>query len=174
MYERMVLTCLVLFACVTLSSSAPVPKYRAPKTPDVTEQLKKLQGTWDLVYNEEALQPARAVAARGAAVVRSTTRVKIEGTRWSYVRNLRGEERVTTSYNMKIDPTKSPIWLDLVRDGMPTPLLTGILSIEGDTVRFCYRSGATATRLGQGRPTTFNIDERGTQTVMTLRRVAAP
>lgn len=180
---RLLLSCLAILGFAPLLTSAPVPKYRAPKTPDPSEQLKKLQGTWEMSYAQDEQRAAAAarlgVVRGGAAAFRSTTQIRIEGTRWSYVRNLRGETRVSTVYNMKIDPTKKPIWLDLLRDGTNVPTMTGILSIEGDTIKFCYVSGSVRIVNGQpvrqqARPTTFVSDDNGNQMLMILRRVAAP
>jgi uncharacterized protein (TIGR03067 family) len=176
MLHRNILAAAVLAACATLSPSAPAPKYRAPKTTDAAEVLKKLQGTWEMTYNynEQPVAGARLAAVRAVNVARSTTQVRIQGSRWSYVRNLRGEERIGASYNVKLDPSKKPMWLDLVRDGTAEPTMVGIVSIEGDTVQFCYGSGVRQPdgRISRQRPTAFASDENGYQMMMTLRRVA--
>ncbi len=106
---------------------------------------------------------------------RSTTNVRIDGDRWSYVRNLNGEERVTTSYKIKLDTSKKPMWIDLIRETTGQPTLQGILSIEGNTVRFCY-SPASSTRTGHPRPVTFEVNTEGNnrQLLMILKRAGLP
>lgn len=172
MFFRLLIAVLALIGLTTFSHAAPAPKYRPPA---VAEQLKKLQGVWELstTVNRPQAVGGGAVAQRALVlnrVTRSTTRIRIDGDKWSYVRNVNGAERVTTSYKMKLDTSKKPIWLDLVRDGTNTPTMLGILAIEGDTVKFCYSTTTRIPRLM--RPTAFLPGEG--HNVLTLKRIAMP
>jgi uncharacterized protein (TIGR03067 family) len=174
MLSRKLIAGLALLGLTAITPAAPAPKYRTPAT---AEQLKKLQGEWVLSSSVRSNLTAAAVnaaVAQRALVLnrtgRAETRIRIDGDTWSNVHTLNGEERVTTAYRMKLDASKKPVWLDLVRDGTGMTTMQGILLIEGDTVKFCYRRSAGGAPVG--RPTSFHPDD-GCY-VMTLQRVARP
>jgi uncharacterized protein (TIGR03067 family) len=171
MLSRLLIASLALIGLTAFTLAAPAPKYRPPA---VAEQLKKLQGMWELSTTVTVPQAVAggAVAQRVILnrVSRSTTRIRIDGDKWSYVRNLNGEERVTTAYTMKLDTSKKPMWLDLVRDGTNMPTMQGILAIEGDTLKFCYSTATRVPRLM--RPTAVTSGEG--YNVLTLKRIAMP
>jgi uncharacterized protein (TIGR03067 family) len=122
-------------------------------------------------------------AQPGPAVARSTTRIRIEGDQWMYIREVNGEQRVTTRYTIKLDPSKKPTWLDLHRDNTKTPYLQGIMAIQRDAMVFSYVSNSLSSRKDsertgrrpvRPRPTAFEAMGETPQMTMTLRRVAKP
>src|SRR5262249_6632873 len=147
---------------------APPPRpYRQPK-----DLLKALQGTWELVSTERA--GGGAVAKKGPGM-----HVRIEGKSWSFVTNLALKNAAGRasgpSYEVKLDPSKSPAHMDLIRsmpaNAAPTtparPTVSGIVKVEGDTVKFCYAPGL---RGDATRPSSFDKMAAG-QMLMTLKRV---
>jgi uncharacterized protein (TIGR03067 family) len=96
-------------------------------------------------------------------------RVKIDGTKWTTITHSRGEARIGATYTMTLDTTKKPIWLDLKYDGagVTGPTMKGIITIEGDALRFTYVPGTDE------RPTRFDSNE-GRSSTMTLKRIWTP
>jgi uncharacterized protein (TIGR03067 family) len=152
---------------------APPPRpYRQPR-----DLLKALQGTWQLVSTERA--DGKGTAPRKGPMMH----VRIEGKSWSFVNNPPGPggpaRASGISYELKLDASKSPAHMDLIRSlpvnqptttPPPRPTVSGIVKVEGDTVKFCYAPGLR----GDGaRPASFDKMAAG-QMLMTLKRVKKP
>jgi uncharacterized protein (TIGR03067 family) len=166
------LTALAVMILGTGFAPAPPPRpYRQPR-----DLLKALQGTWELVSTERA--DGKGTAARKGPGMH----VRIEGKSWSFVSNPAGPGGAVRasgiSYELKLDPSKSPAHMDLVRAlpanavaaASPRPTVSGIVKVEGDTVKFCYAPGLR----GDGaRPVSFDKMAAG-QMLMTLKRVKKP
>src|SRR5215217_840666 len=122
-----------LLARVSLTGFAPAPKPRPPKGPDPKEVAKNMQGTWQLVGSDRA-------GFKGKVAIRSTRQVRIDGNTWQYVYNtdaLGGAQiRPTTSYNIILDTSKSPVTMDLKRSTTNSVYISGIVTVEGDTMKF--------------------------------------
>jgi uncharacterized protein (TIGR03067 family) len=164
-----------LFAAIvvvaTLTGFAPAPKQRPPKGPDPKEMLKNIQGTWQIIGT------ARVQAGGKGRVTTSTVQIIIDGTTWQYgyagrddVRGgVRAAIRTTgTSYVISVDTSNTPVKMDLRRPGAPSPYMRGILTLEGDTLKWCYVFGADTD--GAVRPEQFDPIPSGA-ILMTLKRV---
>ncbi len=173
MFSRYSFGFLIIFLIAAVALAAPVPKYKPPKETEAAQLLKTLQGTWDMqTMSASLLNNLKLQQLQGRAVIlaNSTQRIRIDGDQWSYVRNVNGTEQVATTYKMKLDTSKKPVWLDLVRENSDTPYLQGIITIEGDTVKFCYITTASV-RQGATRPDSFEItDPNSRHVLMTLTR----
>lgn len=159
-----------IFALVVLggvTAFAPAPRPKPAKVSETEKLRQKMQGTWERVPPGQAAVPGRVVVR--PAVSRSTIQYVIKDDRWSFIRNTGGESRTTASYRMILDVSKNPPWLDLIREGTDQPFMKGILSLEGDTLKFVYVPGSSNTP----RPTAFpSSDETRSGPIMILKRVA--
>lgn len=152
-----------LAVLVAATGFAPVPKPKPARTVDGKDLLKSLQGTWEMVSLERNVGGIRTTS-------RSTSRVRIQGNTWSYLlpNNVRlanpGALTVSTTYELKFDPTKSPVIMEMHRPlnalgaqaGVAirpaTPMMRGIVKVENDQLKFCYILSSTAD---SERPTSF-------------------
>jgi len=149
-----------LVALISLTAFAPAPLPRPPKKPAQAPLLQQLQGTWQMVGTERLLNGGRRITSK------TTAKIRIEKNRWSYVYDNGGKERVGVTYNISLDPSRTPAWFDLSREGNPQPQMKGVIGLDGDTLRFCYVLGS---RSDLGRPFNTNLGEG--QILMTLRRL---
>src|SRR5215212_359323 len=97
------------FAAAALAAAlalgfAPVPKPKAPRVPTAKEELRRLQGTWQVVRYSRDGSALREV--KGESEV-------IDGDRLSCV-SARGE--VTARWSVVLRPSKSPKEIDLCSD----------------------------------------------------------
>jgi len=158
---------LATIALIGMTAFAPVP---LPKPPKVTQKtlLESMQGDWQMVSTERNLRGGRFTS-------RSTTRIRIEDNRWSYVYPNGTEFRVSTTYNIVLDLHQKLATMDLKRalpGGGETVYMSGIVVVEGDTLKFCYSLAINpyGTRM---RPTTLDpLPENAI--LMTLKRIGGP
>jgi uncharacterized protein (TIGR03067 family) len=140
----------LLVVGASLSAYAPAP------LPKKDGDLKKFQGTWEVVGVQigERILPVEKLGKLRAVIAKD---------RWSFVR----DGRTTSEMVVKLDTKKKPPTIDLTRPGTPGKPILGIYALEGDTLKLCY----TASR-GEGstRPTDFAGKGTG-RILMTLKRV---
>lgn len=161
-----------------LTAFAPAPRPKAPKTLPGDAILKKMQGDWEFMPTINVAQPMQAVPQGNMVAPRILTKIRIEGNKWSYIRQTNGAVNTVNSgpsYLIKLDPGKQPTWMDLVRPESDRPFLQGVVEIKGDILLFAHAS-ATAIQSGRtNRPTSFVRDAGGgAYSVMTLKRASAP
>ncbi|MFO0841619.1 MAG: hypothetical protein U0797_04355 [Gemmataceae bacterium] len=183
MLTRHAIALAALAGLCAFTAAAPAPQYRPSKAS--AELLKRLQGLWEAgpTYRTERLVlGGRAAPVQGLSAARSATLIRVEGDQWTHVRVVNGEHRALNKYTIKLDPSKKPMWIDLVREGTNTTYRQGVIEVEGESARFSYttlppgsaRSGDRGRRPPRVRPTGFEADEDSPQMTMTLRRVGAP
>src|SRR5262249_23247615 len=127
-----------LIALIGLTAFAPAPMPKPAKKPAVPPLMQQLNGNWRVVSTERTLK-SRKLLSR---VANTSQRIRIDGKTWSYVyANPDGTERTSTSYQTVFDLAKSPAWLDLKREQIGTVYLKGVISVQGDTAKFCYVLG---------------------------------
>ena len=91
----------------------PLPEMEKPLPPPKEDgegkiALKALQGTWTVV----APRPMFPKTKRGP-VFPSLTKIVIEGNQWTYFSVRNGVPQTDVSYEIVLDPTKDPMWIDL-------------------------------------------------------------
>jgi uncharacterized protein (TIGR03067 family) len=136
------------------------PRPDLPKPPDggngggVNQgKLSEFQGTWkteqvigDGKKQDEAFQ------------------LSVSGDRVTLTDVERGGEKA--KYTLKVDPTKSPKWIDLTtnQDGLES--IVGIYEVDGDTWRICSGEKGTLKR-----PKAFSAEAGTEQTLIVLKRI---
>jgi uncharacterized protein (TIGR03067 family) len=93
---------------------------------DAKSEQEETQGKWKVVRCEFAGQNDAQIVG-----VEHT----ISGARW-----LRPSRR-TAEYQLKLDPTKDPKWVDLSADRLGGQTLKGIYSLDGDKLTICWGWG---------------------------------
>jgi uncharacterized protein (TIGR03067 family) len=107
----------------------------------IERDLKKLQGTWQVVLHEidgKATPPADLVPMK----------ITFTGDKWS----LRSESQEVQGGTHKLDPAKKPAQVDAVvtqGEGKGTTML-GIYEMKGDRMKICFDPR------GKQRPTSFS------------------
>jgi uncharacterized protein (TIGR03067 family) len=134
----------VLLAAANLSAVADRPDKKKKKADPVQEELKKLEGVWDYAVSRGDLH----VTIRGGVYTSTDSKGK-----------------VTLSARMKIDPTKSPKWLDMVytAGAYQGTTLTALYDLKGDTLTLCIALP------GNSRPTALQ-QQGGKYDLCTLKR----
>ena len=105
-------------ACFVLLLSAATGRAEPPKDDDA----KKLQGTWEIVSSEDGGD--KVASEVGGKVVISADKITLAV----------GEKRASIRY--KLDPTKTPKWIDLVNE--QDEMAPGIYELDGDTLKICF------------------------------------
>jgi uncharacterized protein (TIGR03067 family) len=166
---RLLITLAVL---VAVTGFAPVPKYKPPRKMDQATLTKYMQGTWEMVTLEQKVNGIKTQS-------RSTTRVRIEGDTWSYVNHNVGAAVVSSiTYAIKLDASKTPATMDLVRN-LPVNVragrmllrsgMQGIVKIEGELLKFQYQNGIIGQMVDS--PTTFD-KMSDNHILMTLKKIS--
>ena len=120
----------------------PVPK--APDKAPPKDDLKSLQGEWEMVSLEQRGQQAPA-----------TYRLTINGDKW-LVGSVNGEAGAGASITFKIDQSKTPKAIDLTAKlGGEERMDQAIYKLEGDIFTVCRDWKAIV------RPTEFKTTEEG-------------
>jgi uncharacterized protein (TIGR03067 family) len=154
----------ILLAAALLSCAfAPAPFPNAKKSGPAN--LQALQGTWEIVGRQ--LAPAKG----GPGTVRRSpvNRVRIQKDVWSYIAADAGGERVTVSYTLKLDPSKTPHLIDMERVGYKGTgkyVIRGLYTLKGDGLEILYRYGTGDVQ----RPESFATPPAGA-TLLTLKRM---
>jgi uncharacterized protein (TIGR03067 family) len=126
----------VLLAALASLGLAPVPKPKEKPDP-AKEELKKLQGKWELVSCSLGRQRLKVRPGEEGDVYKGDQLTTFNG----------GE--AVTRWTVTLDPTKSPKQMD--KKGKDGALLLAIYRLEGDTLTVCYKNEQGA----KGRPADF-------------------
>lgn len=168
---------LIALAGVTAFAPAPLPKQ--PRTPNAAELLKKMQGDYEATVQqrETIINGARRIRP---IATRTTTRVRIQGNRWSYFTSINGRELLSTGYTIKLDTSKKPIQMELIQDAVPNaangiPLqartsMVGDLIFDGNSLKFSY----DLSRTMDSNMNDTRVTRTGRTRVLELKRVAKP
>ena len=124
----------LVFATLTLTTAAPVPPDDAN-----AKALKALQGKWKVVAAEEN-------GEAGPLEDFDTHTVAIKGNVLAEIKGGKEQRR----YEIKVDPSKSPAHLDLVKldeNGKPTrKVVYAIYKFDGDKLTICFGKGTPDDR----------------------------
>jgi len=143
---------LVVLLVAGVAAAAPAPRPRLDRLSEALA-VKNLQGTWTMLRYENGGNPIGAAGLK----------VKISNDTWAFYRE--GAAAPSSSYNLAIDATRKPAWLDLTQVSSKTFMLQGIAKVEGDTLTLTF---AVSARPGM-RPVDFNGTAEGTY-LLVLRR----
>ena len=135
-----------LLAVLVVSGGQPAAD--EPKADTAREELKKLQGTWQ-VASIETRQKARP---EGEV---SGLKLVIEGDSSTFEKD---GKPVVGTWKLSIDPGKKPKTIDIAVTGAPedprgTFTILGIYELDGDSLRICWD--------GPKRPTEFKTTPEG-------------
>jgi uncharacterized protein (TIGR03067 family) len=122
---------------------------------DEKSELKKLQGKYDIVTLKSGGKSAPPEVLK--------SKMHIENNQLIIVRIADGKEK-KSPITAKLDDTKSPKHITLIRNG--TPRYEGIYKLEKGKLTICYN------RTGKGRPTKFESTEDTKTMLMVLKRIA--
>jgi len=121
---------------------------------DASDDLKALQGTWDLIYFERDGKEVK---------LQSETKSTNTGDKWVVKRG----DQVIAAGTMKVDPSKKPKASETTYTEGPDKGKTfkGIYEFNGDTVKFC-RAGSPEDE----HPTEFKTRPDSRQLVTVYKR----
>jgi uncharacterized protein (TIGR03067 family) len=114
----------LLLAALLSLAFAPAPLPRPPKPDPNKDDLKQMQGTWDVVSR----------TSQGKPISHVVTSVVIEGGRFTYLGN--GDFR--RNWSLSLDGKKAPRWFDMKCEHAPFELVLGLYELKGDTLTMCY------------------------------------
>lgn len=120
----------------------------------VQQELDRMQGTWQMVSHQIDGQQDKALT--GAVRV-------VEGDKFA----IKQGDKVLRAATMKIDPTKTPKWIDITFTEGPEKGKTrrGIYVLEGDMHKICYGD------LDKERPSEFVSKQRTGHRLVVFKRV---
>lgn len=153
---------LAVLALGGLTGFAPAPLPRPHRPGDPQRLLEQMQGSWQIVSAVRGGLKSKLSSSR-------LTRIRIEGHTWTVLSQLSARRNGTgITYTIQLDTTKQPATMDLIRQRDQVPWMRGVLTLEGDTLKWCYVIGSQASR--SARPNRFDPVPDGT-ILMTLQRV---
>ncbi len=128
----------------------------------VKQEREKLTGTWSVVWLETNGQTFPPEATRD---------VKFIFTADKFTRKNGGKVESESGY--RLDASKSPKWIDMLgkKDGKDHSI-PAIYSLDGDTLKFCFRTDYKKLKPGEPlvRPKKFDSGKDSEQVVMVLKR----
>jgi uncharacterized protein (TIGR03067 family) len=150
---------IALVAAFGLTAFAPVPLPKEKK--GEVKNGEGLQGLWVVKSRQRA-------GGRLFKALPSQQFVRIAGKTWHFGRDdgMGGFRPSGITCTIRLDLSKSPVWMDLDRVGGPGVYSAGLVEVSGDTMRFVYAPGGD-------RPTDFKLTG-GRDILMTLERVKKP
>jgi uncharacterized protein (TIGR03067 family) len=124
----------------------------AADKPTAKSDQDEIQGEWKVISGEHDGQswPDDLV---------KMTMVTFEGNKMSI--DARNKQQQPNEAKFKLDPTKTPKWIDIDMKGNPG---VGIYSLESDTLKLCFREGKDA------RPTEFATKTGAKNILLVLKR----
>jgi uncharacterized protein (TIGR03067 family) len=150
----MLVRVLCVVAALSLTAFAPAPFPR----PDRKTDLEKMAGTWTVVRYNRGRQ---SVFGGGSPALK----VSVTGKKWSFFREGAGGKVPSAQYDIKIDPTKKPRWVDM--DFASTKMkLVGIFRWKDGDLHVSF---SIANTMVNGRPTEFDGGDARVY-YMTLKR----
>src|SRR5262245_66566025 len=102
---------LVVLLAAGVAASAPVPRPRPDRMSEALA-VKNLQGTWTILRYEHGGSPIGAAGLK----------VRISNETWAFYRE-GAAAAPSSSYNLAIDTSKKPAWLDLTQVNSKTFVL---------------------------------------------------
>jgi uncharacterized protein (TIGR03067 family) len=147
---------LLLILAVGLLLAADDPKDEA-KEKAVKEELKKLEGSWEVVQMERAGErlPPEKVKALNMQMIFKEKQV------FSKIGGAIGGTATEASY--QIDPTQEPKTIDVTDKNKD--LSRGIYKLDGELLTVC------SARPGRDRPTEFKTSPGSDQLLLVLKKV---
>jgi uncharacterized protein (TIGR03067 family) len=140
MARKIVFTVALTFVSLALLyANADEQNKDAKKSPD----QEQMQGKWKVVRYESTGRPGQAEYKEPDT---------ISGDKW--LRPM----RTTDEYQLKLDPTKEPKWVDLSAKRLGEKTLKGIYKIDGNKLTICYAYDPELPRPAEFKTTT---DKRG-------------
>ena len=141
-------TFLLLLAATGSLAFAPAPFPRPARRQSDANDLKAMQGTWQLV--------SRTVG--GGTISHVVNRAEVSGTRFTLV-NASGDWR--SPFSLTLDLTRSPRHF-VMQSEKSAYRMTGLYELSGDTLRMCYTTtGQRPVNLtGAGRQEWLDIYKR--------------
>jgi uncharacterized protein (TIGR03067 family) len=112
-----------------------------------------LQGTWQMISRINNGAPS------DSGTVRNRT-VTFAGDKYT----VRDGAEVVAAPRYEVDPTRSPVWLNVLHEGNDPHL--GIIKLEGDTLTRCVKTGVP-------RPDSFRSEPGDGRLLMRFKRVRA-
>lgn len=147
---------IVLLPLLGVLGFAPVPRVKDKGPKD--GGLADLQGKWEVESMERS-------GANPASPPGYKMWLDITKDTWTQVLERDGKESKSTAHPLKLDLTKSPPWIDLVRTGSLQPI-HGVFRIDKDTLTITSTAPNSATR-----PTKVDRELEPGQMRMKLKRV---
>jgi uncharacterized protein (TIGR03067 family) len=149
---------------VTLATASSIAA--EPKDDLVKAELKKLEGSWQMVLEEKD----------GVSRQNLPDRWHIKGSRYAISFNA-SNLKSPTEYQISIDPSKKPKQIETRMelkgpDGKPflgTPMV-GIYEIDGDKLRICYEFYMHSDK-PRGRPDSFSAPKGANRLLLIFKRV---
>ena len=117
------------------------------------DELKKLEGTWNILSAELGGKKAPDEYVVGGTLT-------IKGDKYT----LRFFKQVADEGTIKVDPVKKPKTWDKVSSKLKDVKIAGVYELEGDALRFCESAA------GQERPKEINSKAGTLETSTTLKR----
>jgi uncharacterized protein (TIGR03067 family) len=131
---RMLLLCCLtagIASCKSSTTSSNAPT-QPPPDDSATTDNEKLQGTWTVISLHDEGKPR--VEAKGLKIKFDGDQIVFADEMQSIAPVNRQAVRVSTNSTFKLDPTKSPRYIDIVADREPK-VLQGIYELDGDNLR---------------------------------------
>ena len=144
-----------LLCALGLAASAGSTARPADKA-DAEKELKKFKGTWTFETVEAGGKALAADLFKGMTVT-------YEGDKYA----VRMGEMVVEAATLKVDPSKSPRWLESKVTAGPNNggVILGIYEFDGDTLKACFDPE------GKKRPTAFKTEAGSQVTLVVQKRV---
>jgi len=148
-----------LFSTV-LISTAVVALAAPPKDDAVREEMKKLQGTWQVT----ALTDQSEEAAPADEIKDFTFEFRGDRLAIRKSKGVRGHEMKYT-----LNPSKKPAWIDIDMGG-PIGIAEGIYSFDKDKLRICVVGGSRGDKIPT-RPADFKASKREKHSLFVLKKI---
>ena len=158
--EVVMCRCVMLVLVSVLAVAASGFADDKPKDEAAKEEMKKLQGTWQVtksIGQSEKPAPADEIKEftfefKGNAVT---------------VRKRKDDDGKEMKYTL--DPSKKPKWFDLPEGGADGDVAEGIYNLDGDELTICIISGMR-NDTPSPRPTEFKASKPNKYTLFVLKR----
>jgi uncharacterized protein (TIGR03067 family) len=156
MCRRVMLGLVALLAVVAPGVADDKPKEEAAK-----EEVKKLQGTWQVTkWIHHSEEPAAADEIKHFTFEFKDRTVTL--------RKSKGDEGKEMKYTL--DPSKKPRSFDLPEGGADGDVAEGIYKIDGDELTICIIGGIRNDKAAP-RPTEFKASKREKYTLFVMKKV---
>jgi uncharacterized protein (TIGR03067 family) len=148
----------ILFLAILLSTVSSVIADEKPKEDVAKEELKKLQGVWQVTkaidHSEEAA-PADEI---------KHMRIEFKG---DHLAIQMGKDDTGKKFKFTLNPSKKPKWIDV---DMGSIVTEGIYKLDGDELTICIVSG---TRSGKAapRPSEYKARKREKYTLLVTKKI---